>query len=108
MEQLFSTLKKAGLIVSLRGAKGGYILSREPKDISVGEIIRALEGPIELADCVGGPEGYVCQKSGECVTRGLWMEIRDSINNIIDNRGWLVCHSPGFPVQKPAHARPYL
>ena len=86
MEQLFSTLKKAGLIVSLRGAKGGYILSREPRDISVGEIIRALEGPIELADCVGGPEGYVCRKSGECVTRGLWMEIRDSINNIIDNR----------------------
>ena len=65
MEQLFSTLKKAGLIVSLRGA---------------------LEGPIELADCVGGPEGYVCRKSGECVTKGLWMEIRDSINNIIDNR----------------------
>ena len=86
MEQLFSTLKKAGLIVSLRGATGGYILSREPRDISVGEIIRALEGPIELADCVGGPEGYVCRKSGECVTRGLWMEIRDSINNIIDNR----------------------
>ena len=86
MEQLFSTLKKAGLIVSLRGAKGGYILSREPKDISVGEIIRALEGPIERADSLGGPEADVCRKSGECVTKGLWMEIRDSINNIIDNR----------------------
>ncbi|MEG0376863.1 MAG: Rrf2 family transcriptional regulator [Eubacterium sp.] len=86
MEQLFSTLKKAGLIISLRGAKGGYILAREPENISVGEIIRALEGPIELSECVGGREGYTCRKSAECVTRGLWVEIRDSINNIIDNR----------------------
>ncbi|MEG0074847.1 MAG: Rrf2 family transcriptional regulator [Eubacterium sp.] len=86
MEQLFSTLKKTGLIISSRGSKGGYILSREPKDISVGEIIRALEGPIEMSECVGGRENYICQKSAECVTRGLWIEIRDSINNIIDNR----------------------
>ncbi len=86
MEQLFASLKKAGLIMSVRGAKGGYQLTREPRDITVGQIIDALEGPIELADCVGGPEGYICRKSAACVTRSLWVEIQDSIREIIDNR----------------------
>lgn len=68
MEQLFRPLK-GGLIVSLRGAKGGHILSREPRT-SLLVRLSALEGP-ELADCVGGPEGYVCRKSGECHQRTL-------------------------------------
>jgi len=83
MEQLFSALKMAGLVKSLRGAHGGYVLARDPDDITIGEIIRALEGPIELADCL---EGFACVKSPECVTKGLWKEINDSISNIIDNR----------------------
>ncbi|MDD4691459.1 MAG: Rrf2 family transcriptional regulator [Eubacterium aggregans] len=86
MEQLFSALKKSGLIKSLRGARGGYQLSRPPAEITVGQIIDALEGPIELAECVGGPEGFVCKKSADCVTRGLWMEVQDSIRGIIDHR----------------------
>ncbi|MGL4606819.1 MAG: RrF2 family transcriptional regulator [Eubacteriaceae bacterium] len=86
MEQLFSTLKTAGLVKSLRGARGGYVLARDPNEITVGEIIRALEGPIELADCVNGKNSVVCKKSPECVTKALWEEIRDSINNVIDNR----------------------
>ena len=83
MEQLFSALKMAGLVKSLRGAHGGYVLARDPDDITIGEIIRALEGPIELVDCL---EGFACVKSPECVTKGLWKEINDSISNIIDNR----------------------
>ena len=79
----FSALKMAGLVKSLRGAHGGYVLARDPDDITIGEIIRALEGPIELADCL---EGFACAKSPECVTKGLWKEINDSISNIIDNR----------------------
>ena len=83
MEQLFSALKMAGLVKSLRGAHGGYVLARDPDDITIGEIIRTLEGPIELADCL---EGFACAKSPECVTKGLWKEINDSISNIIDHR----------------------
>jgi len=86
MEQLFSTLKNAGLVKSIRGARGGYILAREPSDITVGQIIRALEGPIELAECIDGGGKQICSKSPECVTRGLWKDISDSISNIIDNR----------------------
>jgi len=61
LEQLFASLKKAGLVRSLRGARGGYQLAKEPDQISVGEIIDALEGPIEFSACVGGPDGYVVQ-----------------------------------------------
>lgn len=86
MEQLFSTLKNAGLVKSMRGARGGYVLARDPSDITVGEIIRALEGPIELAECVGGNESFTCVKSPECVTRGLWKDVSDSISNVIDHR----------------------
>jgi len=86
MEQLFSTLKNAGLVKSMRGARGGYVLARDPSDITVGEIIRALEGPIEWAECIDGGGKQICAKSPECVTRGLWKDISDSISNIIDNR----------------------
>lgn len=86
MEQLFSNLKNAGLVKSSRGAHGGYILARDPSDITVGDIIRSLEGPIELAECVNENEDYNCVKSLDCLTRGLWEDIRDSINNVIDHR----------------------
>lgn len=86
MEQLFSTLKNAGLVKSLRGARGGYILAKDPDKIMVGEIIRALEGPIEFAECIDGGGNMTCIKSPECVTRGLWKEISDNIRNVIDNR----------------------
>jgi len=86
MEQLFSTLKNAGLVRSLRGAHGGYVLARDPCDITVGEIIRALEGPIEVADCVNENDNFDCAKSLECLTKGLWRDMRDSINDVIDHR----------------------
>lgn len=86
MEQLFSALKRAGLVKSVRGAKGGYVLSRPPGEIIVGEIIRALEGPIELAQCLSGDDDFFCEKSPECATRGLWEDIMASITQVIDHR----------------------
>lgn len=86
IEQIFSSLKKAGLIVSLRGARGGYRLSRPPEEITVGEILRVLEGPIEFSDCAGGTSDRPCQMAGGCVTRGLWREISTAVNQIIDHR----------------------
>jgi len=52
LEQLMANLRKAGLVRSIRGAYGGYLLSREPSKITVGDVLRALEGPIGLVDCV--------------------------------------------------------
>lgn len=85
LEQLFSILKKERLITSQRGAKGGYKLAKPPEKITVGDIIRVLEGPIEFSECVGGSEDYKCDRSAICVTKDIWKEVNDNINNVIDN-----------------------
>lgn len=79
LEQLFASLRKADLIKSIRGAQGGYLLNREPKDITVAEIIETLEGPVELSNCVSQGE---CENTDSCSTRLLWMRIKESIENV--------------------------
>jgi Rrf2 family protein len=84
LEQLISHLRKAGLVNSIRGAQGGYELSRAPEEITVGEIIRTLEGPLAPSDCVVDNEPE-CAKACYCVTRPIWEKIMDSINSVIDS-----------------------
>lgn len=79
LEQLFAVLRKGEVIKSIRGAQGGYILSREPKDISIGEIIELLEGPLALSDCL---EEDICENTNCCPTRLLWVRIKESIENV--------------------------
>lgn len=86
LEQLFAALKKAQLVKSIRGAKGGYVLAREPADITVGEVIRTLEGPIVFSACVGGDMDGPCSRIENCPTQSLWQEINDSIDEVINNR----------------------
>ena len=81
LEQLFSPLRKAKLINSIRGAQGGYILGREPKDIKVSDIMYVLEGPIEIADCI---EGVACDNIDFCATRLLWTKIKSSIDEVME------------------------
>ena len=85
LEQLIAVLRKDGLVNSVRGAQGGYMLSRRPSQISVGEIIRSLEGPMAPAECVLDDQDKECIKADYCVTRVLWEKIRDSINNVINS-----------------------
>ena len=80
LEQLFSSLRKAKLIKSIRGAQGGYVLSREPKDITVAEIMYVLEGPIEIAECI---DGVSCDNLDCCATRLLWAKIKNSIDDVM-------------------------
>lgn len=80
LEQLFSTLRKAGIIKSIRGAQGGYILNRLPKDITIQEIINVLEGPVEISTCLTDES---CENINECPTRLLWKRIKDSIDNVM-------------------------
>lgn len=79
LEQLFSSLRKAELVKSIRGAQGGYILTREPKDITIDEIMDVLEGPIDLADCT--LDGS-CSSMDCCSTRLLWTRIKKSIDQV--------------------------
>ncbi|NMM51751.1 cysteine metabolism transcriptional regulator CymR [Paenibacillus aquistagni] len=76
LEQLIAPLRNAGLVKSIRGAYGGYILSREPEVISAGEIIRVLEGPISPVDFT---------EEDDPAKRDLWMRIRDSIAQVLDS-----------------------
>jgi len=84
LEQLFSTLKKDGLVVSSRGAYGGYMLTRHPKDITVGEILRSLEGENYPADCVSS-DGFECKKEDMCVTKVVLAKIKSGIDQVIDS-----------------------
>ena len=78
-------LKKAGLVRSIRGAYGGYLLSRKPSEITVGDVLRALEGPIGLVDCALEQEPIKCLRYDNCITRIVWEKIRDSIIKTIDS-----------------------
>ena len=85
LEQLMVPLKKEGLIRSVRGAQGGYLLARDPKDIPVGDIIRALEGPIAPVACVSEDYPEECDRAEGCVTRLVWAKVRDSIVEVLDS-----------------------
>jgi Rrf2 family protein len=92
LEQLFSSLKKANLVTSVRGAQGGYMLASDMHSISVGDILRALEGSLSPVECVDNDSSSNCSKYDFCVTRALWERMRDSINNVVDTTtlGYLV------------------
>lgn len=82
LEQLFGKLKRAGYIKSTRGAQGGYSLANEPKNITVGMILRTLEGDITASDCINKE---ICSRESICATRVIWEKIEKSINDVIDN-----------------------
>lgn len=84
LEQLFSALRKDGLIKSVRGAQGGYMLAKHPEKITVGNILRVLEGDMAPAECVIS-NTVSCDKEESCVTKLVWMRIKDSINSVIDS-----------------------
>jgi len=85
LEQLVVILRRAGLVRSMRGAQGGYTLSREPGKITLGDVIRSLEGPISPVDCVSEEDPEYCSRAGFCITRGIWEKIRDNIAGILDS-----------------------
>jgi len=72
LEQLIIPLKKSGFIKSVRGSKGGHMLSRPPDEITVGEIVRVLEGGIDLTGCI--QEAGSCERSSSCLVRKVWEE----------------------------------
>jgi len=83
LEQLIAILKKEKLVTSIRGAQGGYKLARKPEEITVGEVLRALEGGLAVVDCL--LEEDTCGKSCACPSRIVWMKIRDGLNQIVDS-----------------------
>ena len=82
LEQLIGQLRRSGLVRSVRGAQGGYLLSRSPSEITVGEVLRTLEGELAVVDCL--MEEDVCHKACSCPTRVVWKKLRDGLNEIVD------------------------
>lgn len=80
LEQLFAQLRRAGIIKSIRGAYGGYTLSKPPAEITVYEVFEVLEGSIEISECI---EDTSCNNSGCCATRLLWVRIKESIDSVL-------------------------
>ncbi|HZP26212.1 MAG TPA: Rrf2 family transcriptional regulator [Dehalococcoidia bacterium] len=83
LEQLLTTLRRAGFIRSIRGPQGGHVLIREPDDIRVSEVIEALEGPIMPIDCLG--ESSACTRAGGCAQRGMWEDVQQAVVGVLES-----------------------
>ena len=84
LEQLMAMLKKAGLIKSIRGAGGGYVLAKDSQEISVGDVLRALEGNLEPVDCAAFHSTADCDAADNCVTKYVWQKINENITRTVN------------------------
>ena len=85
LEQVVAPLRKAGLLESRRGAYGGYTLTRDPVDITTGDVIRALEGTIVTVPCLVENAKTPCDREGMCATRNVWVEVRQKLVETLDS-----------------------
>lgn len=84
LEQLMPPLKRAGLIAGMRGSQGGYMLARHPGQISVGDVVRALEGPIAIADCTS-EDPAACPEIVRCVGPDVWAQVQNALVATMDS-----------------------
>jgi Rrf2 family protein len=83
-EQIINQLSKAGLVKSIRGSKGGYMLSKRPEEYTVGDVLRVMEGSLAPVACVEEGNEY-CKRASTCVTIELWQKLNNAINDVVDN-----------------------
>lgn len=84
LEQILHKLSKAGIIESVRGPHGGYELARKPADITIGDVVRALEGPIALTHCLEPGLSGDCYRADDCVARMVWSRVGEKIEEALD------------------------
>lgn len=84
LEQLMSLLKSAGLVRSIRGSKGGYVLAKSPNQIRLNEVFSILEGPVVMVECLEN-EGS-CARVSDCATRYVWAEIQEAITDVLQSK----------------------
>ena len=85
LEQLMGKLRKADIVKSVRGAQGGYILAKQPSEISVGDILRSIEGDLRPVDCLSFKDDRKCSNGEVCATKFVWEKINESINETVDS-----------------------
>jgi len=84
LEQVATSLRRSGLLSSVRGAHGGYMLSRAPSAITVGNVLRALEGSLIALECMR-TDGSSCDREPICATRSLWQTVVERVSETLDN-----------------------
>jgi Rrf2 family protein len=83
LEQLMTILKSAGIVNSVRGSKGGYMLVKAPEQIKLSDIFHCLEGPVVTVDCVEN-KSY-CTRTNDCVTRQVWVEVQKAVMGVLQS-----------------------
>ena len=83
LEHLITPLIAGGLVKSTRGARGGVLLLKPPAEVKLTEVVQLLEGSIAPVDCVNDPK--VCHRSTSCVTRDVWIQIKDAMTQVLDS-----------------------
>lgn len=83
LEQIMMQLNRSGLVRSVRGAQGGYMLAKPPEDITVGAVLRVLEGSLCPVDCVDGTGD--CPRMARCATIGVWTRLREAVESVVDH-----------------------
>jgi len=83
LEQVVSALRRAGLLTSARGPRGGYMLARDPATMSVGDIFRAVEGELMSLDCTR-TDGSPCAREPICATRSVWQAVFTRVTETLD------------------------
>jgi len=89
LEQIMGRLREARVVRSRRGSHGGYELAREPEDLTVGEVVRLMDGPLAPSACASSSAHvacptYRCPSEASCALRGLWLDVRDAIAGVLD------------------------
>jgi Rrf2 family transcriptional regulator, cysteine metabolism repressor len=93
LEQIVAPLRRAGLLHSTRGANGGYVLARPPAEITVGAVLRALEGALVSIPCLAEGAAPLCERASQCATRPVWALVRDRLVETLDHTTLAdVCH----------------
>ncbi len=84
LELILGELRQGGYVESRRGSRGGYILTRSPSQLNVGEIISFVDGPIGPVGCVSTGDTAGCPLYGDCVFMGMWTRARDAVANVYE------------------------
>ncbi len=103
VSKVLKQLAQGGLLASHRGTKGGYCLARDADDITVADVIAALDGPIALTDCTG-PDGLVCEIEALCPTRTNWRRINDAMVEALNGVTVAEMALPAMPLPSPGTA----
>ena len=99
LKQLFAPLKAAGLVRTIRGARGGFTLAKPPSEIKLIEIVQVMDGSMAPSECVD--DAQICSRSDSCVTRQVWTEIKEATDKVLESTNLqdLVVRSRLSPVE---------